>query len=110
MKTRRVEGTDAVLNKIADRIVERFKPVKIILFGSRAWGGSSLDSDVDLFVIMESEERPAKRAVMVRNACPPKFLPMDVLVRTPEEVRKRLEMRDAFIESIIGYGERESAL
>jgi predicted nucleotidyltransferase len=51
--TMRPEVTEKLLQDITRRIVEAFHPVKIILFGSYAYGTPHRDSDVDLFVIMD---------------------------------------------------------
>ncbi|MFN2431417.1 MAG: nucleotidyltransferase family protein [Gemmatimonadota bacterium] len=47
--------------EIARRITERFDPERIVLFGSRARGDYDEDSDVDVFVEMESDQRPPER-------------------------------------------------
>jgi uncharacterized protein len=49
---------DALLREIVDRIVGKFSPRKIILFGSRARGTAGADSDVDLLVVTD---RPGSR-------------------------------------------------
>ncbi len=41
---------------------------------------------------------------MIRRMCRPKFVPMDILVRTPQEVQKRLEINDHFIKMIMEKG------
>jgi predicted nucleotidyltransferase len=58
---RRPEVTDELLSDITRRIVDAFHPYKIILFGSYAYGKPHIYSDVDLFVIMDSEERMVPR-------------------------------------------------
>ena len=40
------------IQKLVDQIVERFKPCRVILFGSYASGVPTADSDVDLLVVM----------------------------------------------------------
>lgn len=98
------EVTDELLEEITRNIVERFHPEKVILFGSHAWGNPERDSDVDLFVVMESDLSPAKRAARISLECRPRFLPVDFLVRTPAEVEKRLTMGDPFVRRIIEEG------
>ena len=52
------EVTEDLLSQMVQDIVQKFRPKKIILFGSYAWGTPRKDSDVDLLVIMESDRRP----------------------------------------------------
>jgi predicted nucleotidyltransferase len=84
------------LGEVTDRIVGAFNPQQIILFGSYAYGQPSPDSDVDLLVIMESEERPVKRAAMISRLLRPRPFPIDILVRTPEEIQHRLNIGDQY--------------
>ncbi|MBW2039830.1 MAG: nucleotidyltransferase domain-containing protein [Deltaproteobacteria bacterium] len=57
--------TEAFLKEITDKIVQTLKPEKIFLFGPHAYGRPGKDSDLDLLIIMESSERPAKRRIRV---------------------------------------------
>lgn len=98
------EVTEHLLREVTSRIVERFHPEKIILFGSHGWGTPRSDSDVDLFVVMESDQRPAQRSAQISLECRPAFLPMDILVRTPAELQRRLEINDPFIGRILSEG------
>ena len=90
---------------IAKKIAENFNPEKIILFGSYAWGKPDKDSDLDLFVIMESTERPIKRAASLRRVLKDRYVPMDILVRTPDELKHRLNIGDPFIRKILRDGQ-----
>ena len=96
--------TAGLLEEVKDRIVEGFDPEKVILFGSHAWGHAEEESDVDLLVVMESDLRPAQRSAQVSLACRPRFLPMDIIVRTPEELARRLEIGDPFFRRIVDEG------
>ena len=100
----RPQVTDELLGDIARRIVEGFHPEKIILFGSYAYGQPHLYSDVDLFVIMESGETLFQRIGRVQQVARVPFLPMDVIVRTPQEVEERLQMGDFFVAEILDKG------
>jgi predicted nucleotidyltransferase len=94
-------------NRLEDatkRIVEAFDPQRIILFGSYAYGHPAPDSDVDLLIIMESNRRPAARASQISRLLRPRPFPMDILVRTPEEIRHRLEIGDYFIREVLEQG------
>jgi hypothetical protein len=102
--TLRPRVTKRLLDEIVQRIVERFQPQKIILFGSYAYGQPHQDSDIDLFVIMDSDLRPALRCAAVSSACHPGVAPMDIIVRTPAEVEQRLAMGDFFVAEILEKG------
>ena len=73
---------------IVRTIAERFHPERIILFGSYARGDAGPDSDVDIFVEMESALKPPERAVEIDRTFGLRQWAMDVLVYTPEEVRR----------------------
>ena len=75
----------------------------MILFGSYAKGDANPDSEVDMLVIGSFEGRSVDRSVEIRMKLRPNF-PMDLLVRTPEIVRERIEMGDAFMREIVERG------
>ena len=64
--------TEALLQELTQRVVQAFAPDKVILFGSHAYGVSGPYSDIDILVIMDSEERPSKRALKVLRVCRPR--------------------------------------
>src|SRR5712692_7114097 len=81
-----------VIRRYARAIAEEFHPDKIILFGSYAYGTPHEDSDVDLLVIMSGRNKHSG-AYHIRMAITAPF-PMDLLVRTAEEMRWRLAEGD----------------
>jgi len=91
--------------KIVERINSHFKPEKIILFGSYAYGMPGKNSDVDLFIVMESKEKPSKRRIEISKLFRDRQMPMDFIVKTPSEVKERLSMGDFFINRILKKGE-----
>ena len=95
--------TDEVLREVVRRIVEVVQPDKVILFGSHAYGTPTPESDVDLLVIMKTEQRSVEQAVAIRQAVDFPF-PVDLLVRTPEQVEERLRLGDFFIAEITKQG------
>ena len=99
-----VPVTEDLLQEIARQIVKNFDPEKVILFGSRSSGTPRIDSDVDLLVIMNTSGSPIQRAVEVKRACRPRFVSMDVLVKTPEEVATRLQQGSFFLRQILEQG------
>jgi predicted nucleotidyltransferase len=91
-----------VIRRFAREVAERFNPDKIILFGSYAYGTPHDDSDVDLLVIMPAKNE-LSQAFKIRMAVQRCF-PMDLIVRTPENLRWRLEEGDWFLREIVSKG------
>ena len=79
-----------------------FRPKKIILFGSHAYGTPHADSDVDPLVIMPARNM-IDQSVRIRRATGHRF-PLDLIVRTPEYVRRRIEDGDWFLREIVSEG------
>ena len=79
--------TDPHLDKLV-RLLRRYEPEQIILFGSHARGTARPDSDVDLLVVMRVPGRKRTQAVEIEVALADIGLPKDVIVVTPEEVAK----------------------
>ena len=91
------------IQSLAKDIVANFQPEKIILFGSYAHGKPTPDSDVDMLVIMPFEGRSPKMATQIWLKTRPNF-PIDLMVRRPEEIKKRIKMGDFFIQEIMEKG------
>ena len=92
----------AVIRRYARQIAERFQPGKIILFGSYAYGKPHRDSDVDILVVMPACNE-INQAVRIRQKTDHLF-PLDLIVRTPENLSWRLEEGDWFLREIVGKG------
>ena len=86
------------------RIVENLHPVKIILFGSYAYGVPTPDSDVDLLVVMDTSLSSRQQRLEISRVLSPRPFPMDILVRTPKDLAERLKLGDSFLEDIISRG------
>jgi predicted nucleotidyltransferase len=86
-----------------ERIVAAFRPEKVILFGSYAYGQPSEDSDVDLLVVTEFEGKARDKAVEIWCAARPKFA-TDIVVRRPDEVAQRYREFDPLIREAIDRG------
>jgi uncharacterized protein len=91
-----------VIRGYARQVAERFRPEKIILFGSYAYGTPHADSDVDLLVIMPTRNQH-DQAFKIRCAVPAQF-PMDLLVFKPQQVKWRLEERESFLTEVMTKG------
>jgi len=83
------------------RIAQALQPQKIILFGSYAYGTPTPDSDVDLLVIMKTTASQVERSLAVARLLRPRVFPVDILVRTPDEIERALRSGDFFIQEIL---------
>ena len=61
------KATPKQIQSVCDQIVRWFHPERIILFGSYAYGDPSLDSDVDLLVVMQFEGSSREQATKIRS-------------------------------------------
>lgn len=86
------------------KIASALKPEKIILFGSYAYGKPTPDSDVDLLVVMETQKTRKERIVDVSLLLHPRPFPVDILVKTPQEIAFALQQGDFFLREIMEKG------
>ena len=91
------------IQEFADKVAAEFRPQKIILFGSYAYGRPTRHSDVDLLVIMPFRGSPIVKAVEIEMKMRATF-PMDLLVRTPQKVRQRVNLGDWFMRDTVEKG------
>ena len=92
----------SAIRRLAREIADKFQPDKIILFGSYAYGKPHQYSDVDLLVIMPAWNETSKASRISRAVDHP--FPMDILVRTPENLRWRLKEGDWLLCEAVGKG------
>ncbi|OGN09116.1 MAG: hypothetical protein A3J46_05175 [Candidatus Yanofskybacteria bacterium RIFCSPHIGHO2_02_FULL_41_11] len=89
------------IQKITDTIIEKFKPERIMLFGSRAWGSPNKDSDIDLFIVKDDRKKNTREmAIDLERILSDRDIPLDILVYKPEQITKRLAVNDQFIAKI----------
>lgn len=98
-----LKRTTREIKRLCERIAREFHPEKIILFGSHAYGKPEWDSDVDLLVIMPFRGRPARQAVKIRSRIEAPMA-LDLLVRTRNQISRRLAMGDSFMRDILERG------
>jgi predicted nucleotidyltransferase len=92
------------IKEIAVKIIDEFHPERIVLFGSYARGEATTDSDVDLLVIMPSfAGKNVLKAIEIIKKVQPTF-PIDLLVRTSDQVQRRVAMNDYFLKDITKKG------
>jgi predicted nucleotidyltransferase len=91
------------IRAFSQTVAREFRPHKIVLFGSYAYGTPTEDSDVDLLVIMPFQRKRGRKSLEIRQRVPADF-PLDLIVRTPEFVAQRLEWGDCFTREILSKG------
>jgi len=94
------------IKKWCEMVACEFRPEQIILFGSYAHGTPTEDSDVDVLVVMPLARghRDVRQAAAIRERVPAPF-PMDVIVRSPQQIAQRLALGDGFITGILLHGQ-----
>jgi predicted nucleotidyltransferase len=92
----------SVIRRFVRAVAEQFRPEKIILFGSYAYGTPHADSDVDLMVVMPARNE-LDQALRIRLAVDYQF-PLDLLIRTPRNLAWRLAEGDSFMKEIVSKG------
>lgn len=95
-----------VIEKMAARIAETYRPEQIILYGSQATGKARPDSDIDFFIVKQTNDSLITRCAVIKKLVRDLRgeTPFSPLVMTPEEIQKRLSRGDQFIEEIFRRG------
>src|SRR5258708_25878892 len=82
----------AYIDSIVKRIVEKYQPEQVILFGSQARGDAGPDSDVDLLIVMPVEGSVREKRLEISLALPDLPIAVDVIVTTPENFAWRKDV------------------
>ena len=80
---------ETVISDMVDRIVSRFEPSQVLLFGSQARGTASEWSDVDLLVVMTEVTDKRQAAIEIRRSLGDLLVSKDIVVTTPDEISRR---------------------
>lgn len=91
------------IDEVVRQIVEKFKPQKIILFGSYARGEPRPESDVDLLIVMDTVLRESRQSLEIRRHLGVMF-GLDLVVYTPQHLKDRVDMGDWFLRDILKEG------
>ncbi|NLI76561.1 MAG: nucleotidyltransferase domain-containing protein [Candidatus Riflebacteria bacterium] len=91
------------IKRYAREVARAFQPWRIVLFGSYAHGSATADSDVDVLVILPYQGSSVRKALEIMETIRPGF-PVDLLVRSPEEVDRRLAQEDFFLREVTERG------
>lgn len=97
----------AVIAQVVERLKARYRPERIVLFGSWAYGEPSAESDIDLLIIKQTDQPFHRRWAEVYRLVDPlvKRIDFSPFVMTPEELTQRQRARDPFVEEILTRGE-----
>ena len=100
--------TETIVDTMVNRIIAGFKPLRILLFGSRARGTDNHWSDVDLLVVMEEVADKRRAAVEISRVLSDLPVGKDIVVTTPEEIARRGHLvgsvlRAALREGVVVY-------
>ena len=98
--------TKELLAGIINQISKNSEVKKIILFGSYACPDCTPtpDSDIDIFIVMDTNIERGKRIQSIAPLLHPYYFPMDMIIRTPQEIFESLEKGDLFIREIMEKG------
>lgn len=80
------------VDNLLECLIEGLEPERIIIFGSHARGDAGPDSDIDILIIKDSEERPALRRKNALQLIKDSRIPKDIVVLTPEEYKDSKEV------------------
>ncbi|NUN95301.1 MAG: nucleotidyltransferase domain-containing protein [Candidatus Omnitrophica bacterium] len=95
---------EGLLRHITDTIVEGLRPHRVVLFGSHAKGNAGSQSDIDLFIEMDSPLSPPRRALQVNRLFGLRPWSMDIVVYTPEEVARYRDTPGTLISEVEATG------
>jgi predicted nucleotidyltransferase len=91
-KTSKATAVRARIDDMVRRIVRKFQPELVILFGSHARGEAGPDSDVDLLVVLDFEGSALEKGLEIYQALYDRRVPLDVIVTRPGDFAWRKEV------------------
>jgi predicted nucleotidyltransferase len=89
---------------LSEEIAREFRPNRIILFGSYAYGVPGEDSDIDILVVLPFTGKPTRKALEILSKIKP-MIPLDLIVRTPEAVSERIASNDWLMRDVMEKGQ-----
>jgi predicted nucleotidyltransferase len=101
--TERKRIPQEAIDEVVAQIAEAFNPQKIILFGSYAFGNPQPESDLDLLVVMDADDRTRRQSLEIRRHLGVMF-GLDLVVYSEEQLDERIKMGDWFLREILETG------
>jgi predicted nucleotidyltransferase len=94
-----------VIREVAKRIAGHFSVEKILVFGSYAYGKPQEGSDVDFLIVMNHDKLSNRKQMFeIAEMLSPIPFPMDLIVRTPEDIETRIPQGDWFLQDAYTKG------
>jgi predicted nucleotidyltransferase len=106
IKFTKVEKVDEeLLKEIVKRIVNAVNPLKIILFGSYAYGMPKKGSDLDILVVVDNiKDSKRELRLKIRKALREFLIGKDIIVLSAQELENWENIPYTFISSIVRKG------
>jgi len=92
------------IESITVQIVEKYRPEKIILFGSAARGEFTSDSDADFLIVKKDTPLYGADRIRELSRLIERDIAVDFLIFRPEELNQRMEMGDPFLKAVLEEG------
>lgn len=96
--------SEAAIPLMVERIVERFHPRRVVLFGSRARGTATPESDVDLLIVLDRVVDKRRAAIEIRRALSDLPVCKDIIVTTPDEIARRGDLTGSVLRPALREG------
>ncbi len=92
------------IEAITGQIVEKYRPIKIILFGSAARGDYEEVNDLDFLIIKDDVPLTGIDRIRELDRLIDRNMAVDMLVYRSDELNKRIKLGDPFVKSILREG------
>lgn len=92
------------LPEVVERIVQRFDPVRVVLFGSLAEGTEDRDSDIDLLVVLDEVEDKRASMLELHRATSDFPTPLDLIPTDADEIERRGDLVGSILRPALRHG------
>jgi predicted nucleotidyltransferase len=97
------EHQDAVRN-LVDQIVQAVRPIRVILFGSAARGESTINSDIDVLVVVDDDRHRRRTAQHLYRSVRGIGVPFDIIVAHPGDLERHKDNIGLIYRSVMREG------
>ena len=89
---------------IVEQIIQKYRPMKIILFGSAGRGEYDKVNDLDFLIIKKDVPLHGLERMRELDELIERNIAADMLVYRPDEFNERIKLGDPFIKTILREG------